>query len=140
MHWSVVTPEYGTVIPILDDGTGPIEYGADYVCVEADTKRQALVAGVRKLRSTGSHWMEDQNSDGASPFTGLKAEKLLCPHGVCCFCDLDNCPIQYDTVVCQQCEDDWNRECEHKFYQPTDITCGNCGLTRGQIHDLSTTI
>ena len=42
------------------------------VVVVADNKRQAKVEGVRELRRTKSDWVQDQESDGRSPFAGLK--------------------------------------------------------------------
>ena len=76
-RYYVITPEYGTTDPILDDGTGPYEYGCDVVEVEAPNTRVAKVLGVRELRRTKSHWMRDQDGDGHSPFTGLKVEPFL---------------------------------------------------------------
>jgi len=71
--WHVVSPEYGTKMPILDDGSGPIEHGCDVVEVEADTKRAAIVAGVRVMRADTRfcHYHSD-HCDG-NPFTGMKA-------------------------------------------------------------------
>ena len=75
-HWYVVTPEYGTVIPVLDTGEGPMEYGADCIEVEADNKRDAIAFGV-KLMLKGKwkeyQWCKDQRSSGVSPYTGVKA-------------------------------------------------------------------
>jgi hypothetical protein len=59
--------------------TGPSEYGSDAVEVDADNKRQAIVLGVKELRRINSHWLQDQTSDGHSPFTGLRAEILELP-------------------------------------------------------------
>ena len=75
----VYTPEYGTTIPILDDGTGPIEYGADFVVIRARTRARAKVLAVRYWRR---HWKWDgwvvtQDSDGLCPFTGLKVEEYV---------------------------------------------------------------
>lgn len=88
-HWSVYTPTY------MDYGSAydlePPEYTCDYVEVAAPTKRKALVAGVRALRAMGSDWLLDQQSDGASPFTGLKAESMVCEHGFCHHCEPDIC-------------------------------------------------
>ncbi len=47
MKYLVYTPEYGTVIPILDDGTGPMEYGCDVLHVRARNRRAAKVLAVR---------------------------------------------------------------------------------------------
>lgn len=107
-HWMVVTPEYGEVIPILDDGTGPEEWGADVVFVEAETKRRALVEGVRELRRIHSHWMEDQYSNVSNPFTGLKAEISECQHGKC-WCELPECPDKGCTECDRISEEEFNK-------------------------------
>ena len=52
-RWYVVTPEYETKVPILDDGSGPVEYGCDVVEVEAETRRDAITFGV-KIMLAGS--------------------------------------------------------------------------------------
>ncbi len=79
--WYVVSPEYGTVMPILDDGTGPMEYGCDVVRVEAETRRDALAFGVRLMLADSScRWVQDCRSDWMSPYAGMKVESALCPH------------------------------------------------------------
>ena len=68
----VVTPEYEQVVPILDDGTGPVELVSDVAYVEAKNQREALVFGVRELRRDKSKWLRAQTINECSPFTGLK--------------------------------------------------------------------
>ena len=72
-RWMVVTPEYGEVIPILDYGEGPLEYQADVIEVEAETRRDAIIIGVALMRRDPSayHWFE--HADG-NPYAGVKAE------------------------------------------------------------------
>ena len=41
-RWYVLSPEYSEVIPVLDDGTGPMEYCRDVIEIEADTKRDKI--------------------------------------------------------------------------------------------------
>lgn len=41
-QYMVVTPEYGAYIPMLDDGTGPMEYGSDVWEGEAKNAREAI--------------------------------------------------------------------------------------------------
>jgi hypothetical protein len=74
-RYHVVTPEYGTTIPILDDGTGPEEYGCDVIEVEATNKRAAIVEGVKRMLKGGREfkWCRNQRSDGCNPFAGVKA-------------------------------------------------------------------
>lgn len=72
--WSVVSPEFGSVVPILDDGTGPVEYGRSYVEVEAHTRREAIVAASKTPEFNGrGEWSRRQREDGLCPFTGIKA-------------------------------------------------------------------
>lgn len=74
-RWFVITPEYerypGSYYSFEPE---PPEYGCDVVEVEAETKRKALVEGVRELRRSRSDWLRDQVGDNKSPFTGLKVE------------------------------------------------------------------
>ena len=88
MHWSITTPMYTTYGNILD--LEPPDYGCDWICVEADTKREAAVKAVKKFREMNTEWMQDCRSDNASPFTGLKIEKSECEHNFC-WCDLADC-------------------------------------------------
>ena len=78
-EYMVVTPPYGTLIPILDDGTGPTEYGSDVLYVEARTVKEAKVLAVREWRQMQrrgqwreARWVADQYINNACPFTGLK--------------------------------------------------------------------
>lgn len=80
-HFFVYSPEYGEVVPLLDYGEGPMEYGRDCVHVIAPNKRAAKVLGVRALRADPkSHYFRD-HCDG-NPFAGLLVEECKCPHGV----------------------------------------------------------
>jgi hypothetical protein len=65
----VFTPSYTTG----GYGFAPLEYGADVVEVEADSKRAALIKGLRELTRIGSQWVMDMRSDNRNPFNGLKA-------------------------------------------------------------------
>ncbi len=77
--WYVVSPEYGTVIPICDDGTGPLEYEADCVRVDAETKRDALLLGVKLMRADPTcAWVRDAEN----PYAGMTVEPAECEHGV----------------------------------------------------------
>lgn len=77
-RWYVVTPEYGTKINIgLDDGTGPMEYSADVIEIEAETRRDAVTLGVKEMLRVGRRgdfkWCLDARRDGVSPYAGVKA-------------------------------------------------------------------
>ena len=66
IKWCVFTPAYGE----------QYSYGSDTTEVQAHSRREALVIGLRVLRALGSRWIQDQQSDGRNPFNGLKAEPL----------------------------------------------------------------
>jgi hypothetical protein len=75
-RWLVITPEVETVVPILDDGSGPTEIGADVIEVEAETRRDAIALGVRLMLRSGRKqytYCRDQRSDRCSPFAGVRA-------------------------------------------------------------------
>jgi hypothetical protein len=95
LPWLVVSPEYGEVIPVLDDGTGPMEYGADVVFVEAATRSDALHLGVHLFQQTHARYLRDAES----PYTGVKVESQMCErHGF---------PVWVkDHYECPQCEAD----------------------------------
>lgn len=89
-RWYVVTPEYGVVIQVTDEGQGPTEWGCDVIEVEADTRRDAIALGVKEMLRgrVGGHgrwmryqWCIDQRSDGASPYAGVKAEPVAAEDG-----------------------------------------------------------
>ena len=91
--WLVVTPEYGEVEPVTDEGQGPLMFGADAVFVTADNKRDAVVLGVELMRRQRAHWF--RHCDG-SPYAGVKArEAQRCRHGV------------GDWARCLDCEREW---------------------------------
>lgn len=78
-RWGVVTPEYDYTEPILDDGSGPNYSVRDYIEVEARTKRDAIILGVRAMTQAGWRvypWVYDQRSDNCCPFTGVIAERI----------------------------------------------------------------
>lgn len=79
-HWYVVTPAFDVVIPVLDDGTGPVETGSDVIEVEAVSARDAIALGVKAMLSGARYpdgqryrWVFDQRSDGCCPYAGVKA-------------------------------------------------------------------
>lgn len=75
-RWFVITPEYGEVDPILDDGTGPIEYGCDVVVIETERPRDAKALGVKYMlqKFHKFKWCKTQREDGCSPYAGVKVE------------------------------------------------------------------
>jgi hypothetical protein len=67
----VVGPEYGRIIPVLDDGSGPLEYERDVVTVCAQTAREAKVLGVQLLRK--QYYLQHYTDE--NPFKGVKVSK-----------------------------------------------------------------
>mgnify|MGYP001558339708 CR=1 FL=1 len=78
-NYLVVTPQYEERISILDDGTGPIEMVRDTCEVIAKNMREARVLAVHTWRQQHRYWVEDQMSNGASPFTGLRVFNMDLP-------------------------------------------------------------
>lgn len=81
-RWYVITPEYSEVVPVLDWGQGPIEYGRDVIEIEAKTKREAIALGVREMLKGGRQtewsfykWCCSAREDGCSPYAGVTAER-----------------------------------------------------------------
>ena len=91
--WLIVSPEYGDVIPVLDDGSGPMEYGADVTFVEAETRRDALLLGVALFRQQWARYLDDY----VHPFEGVQV--------ISQWCDAHRAPIwNRDHYECPQCE------------------------------------
>jgi hypothetical protein len=75
-RYYVVTPQYDSVVPILDDGSGPTESGCDVIEVEAPTKRAAVIEGVKRMLKGNPReykWCRAARSDGYNPFAGVRA-------------------------------------------------------------------
>lgn len=77
-HYAVWTPSYQPYVGYGEPSEGQV---SDYVEVSAINKRQAKVAAVREMRNLSYQWVQDQESDRASPFTGLQLEEI-CEHGL----------------------------------------------------------
>lgn len=108
-HWYVVSPEMSKVMPVLDDGTGPIEDFHDVTEVDAPTAREALRIGVPQLRK----WFDEARSDKRNPRTGVKAIRPQCPHlGCWCkFCQPSG--EEYGAEGnCPECEKEHRAECQ----------------------------
>jgi hypothetical protein len=71
----VVSAEHGEVVPILDDGTGPMEYGRDVVYVTAASEREAKHVGLRAFRlwwNRRGHYDRDYDC----PWNGMEGRRL----------------------------------------------------------------
>jgi hypothetical protein len=69
----VITPEYGEVVPVTDEGQGPMEYGCDVIEIEALTAADAKALGVRAMLAKPREYRWFRHSDG-SPFSGVRVE------------------------------------------------------------------
>lgn len=106
-HFWIVSPMMEEVEPVLEDGSGPLVQFADAVCVEARTKREAKVLGVKLME----HWPTYARRDDRNPFSGVKAESALCPHGLC-HCDIEGCSNYPENDLCPECREEHDREFE----------------------------
>jgi hypothetical protein len=70
-RWRIITPEYGEVVPVTDEGQGPMEYGCDVIEVEAATRRDALVVGVALMRRHEREYHYFRHCDG-NPYVGVR--------------------------------------------------------------------
>lgn len=76
-NWIVITPEYGDVVPVLDYGQGPIEYGCDAIEIEAASKRDAIALGVKAmLNSKDYRYCRESRQFGENPYARVKAELI----------------------------------------------------------------
>lgn len=83
-HYVVFSPE----IQMYDgDELDPPEYGCCVVSVDAKNKREAKSLAIKQDRF--EKWMRFSSDNRSNPFTGLKAEIHICPHGIC-HCELCN--------------------------------------------------
>lgn len=71
----VCSAEYGTVVPVLDFGEGPTEYGRDCLYVRARSAKRAKVLMVRAWRRRSAWRRPNWLTDGV-PFRGMIAERL----------------------------------------------------------------
>jgi hypothetical protein len=73
-RWLVCSPKYGTMVPVLDDGSGPTEYGCDVVEIEAVNKRDALILGLKLMRKEYPDGWHNQDLS-ENPFKGMRVEE-----------------------------------------------------------------
>jgi hypothetical protein len=72
-RYFVISPEWGEVVPVTDEGQGPTEYCRDVVEVEADSRSDARVLGLKLLRERPCYYRwHGYNSD--NDFAGLEVE------------------------------------------------------------------
>ena len=69
--WTVVSPEYGTVVPVTDWGEGPLEYGRDVVYVQAEDPREAKLLGFATMRQLCRRgWVDGCGDDFRDAMSG----------------------------------------------------------------------
>jgi hypothetical protein len=75
-RWWVVTPEFSYTDVIDPEIGGPTYDVRDVIEVEAETKRDALLLGVKAMISDRHRfeWCRDQRRDGLSPYAGVTVE------------------------------------------------------------------
>lgn len=71
----VCSAEYGTVVPVLDYGQGPIEFGRDCMYIRATTPERAKVLMVRATRRRTTRWNAPEWLRDGNPFRGMIAER-----------------------------------------------------------------
>lgn len=97
-RWLVITPEYGEVVPVTDEGQGPMEYGCDAIQVDAETRRDAIVLGVALMRQREREYHYFRHCDG-NPYVGVHAEPVNvdyeahCQTCEACWEQHDDCPV-----------------------------------------------
>jgi hypothetical protein len=90
------------VIPITDDGMGPLEYFCCAVSVEARNREEAKRIAIKTPEM--ARWVEEARDNGKNPFAGVSVIDPLCKHGVC-GCDI--CRSE-----CSECIAEADAECE----------------------------
>ena len=99
-HWLVTSGLISEVVPILDDGTGPIEEWKEMTYVVARTKRKAIIKGLKS--DDLAHWVKIQRQDDVNPFIGVEANTVICEHGYC-WCELVPYPHSEQDDYCESC-------------------------------------
>lgn len=71
LYW-VYSPEFET--PAY--GMNPPEWGSDVVEVDAASRRDALLLGVREMERQRMRWVRNNRWDGKPPWAGIKVEQM----------------------------------------------------------------
>lgn len=73
-HWFVETPTYPYHEVVLEDGSGPTYDVADFLEIDAPTRREAISAAVKQwLAERWDNYCRTRVSDRLNPFKGIKA-------------------------------------------------------------------
>ena len=103
-HYIVYSPVIETY---SFNGIDPPEYGACAVEIEAENKRDAKSLALKTKEM--QKWVGEARDNYINPFSGLKAEHLVCPHGFCDCCTPEKV-IPYTETGCLECDkemEDW---------------------------------
>ena len=77
--WLIISPTYSYKEWVCAEG-GPSYDVSDLVAIEAPTRHDAKVLGVRAMTEDSTcKWMQDQRGDGLCPFDGLRIEEVTDP-------------------------------------------------------------
>ena len=96
-YFYVTGPLREEVIPILDDGTGPSEWGCDFWEGAAKTRAEARRKAWTEWEKDWKSIVHENRSDGVHPMSGVKVTEVLpCPiHGrdsIECDCAFEDAP------------------------------------------------
>lgn len=72
-NYLIITPEYGEVVPITDEGQGPMEYQRDVFKIKAKSRRDALILGVSHMRKRPREFHYFRSHTDGNPFVGVQA-------------------------------------------------------------------
>lgn len=81
-RYFVVSPGYESYGRPYGDPPEPPEYGCDVLEIEADSKRTALILGVREMLTWRESWAKDNRDDGLPPWAGYRVEEVEADAGV----------------------------------------------------------
>lgn len=79
MMYVVLSPLISTVVPVCDDGTGPVEVGRDAYLVDAANAHDARWDAYRLAERRGDAWPALNRGDGLHPLHGCTVEPPLSP-------------------------------------------------------------
>lgn len=75
MRYIVVSPEMESVIPITDDGRGPVEPYCDVALVDAANRNEARWKAWRTWKQHGADWPAEASDNDWFPTRGLQVEE-----------------------------------------------------------------
>lgn len=70
-RWLVISPTFTYIEDVLGYGQGPAHDVADTIEIEAETKRDALLLGVKAMRADCTRYTYHHTEYDRCPFTGM---------------------------------------------------------------------